>query len=67
MGGMAAQGDIVRDSPYIQSRAWRAAAETALIDIQFTEAERKRRHDYYLAEAIRLEALCTRGSNESAA
>jgi hypothetical protein len=49
------QGDIFRDSPHYQSQLWHVAAETALRDIQFTAVERQRRHDYYLAEAVRIE------------
>lgn len=28
-----------------------------MIDVQFTATERQERHDYYLGEALRLEAL----------
>lgn len=37
------------------AKHWRAAAEHALTDTQFNAAERQRRHDYYLAEALKLE------------
>lgn len=37
------------------AKHWRAAAEHALTEKQFSAAERRRRHDYYLAEAIKLE------------
>lgn len=48
--------DLFRDDPKRHAAAWRAAAEAALQDKQFTEADRQRRHDYYAAEAERLEA-----------
>lgn len=38
------------------AEAYRAAADTAMRDVQFTAGERQSRHDYYLAEAKRLEA-----------
>lgn len=37
------------------ARHWRIAAEHALTELQFNAAERQRRHDYYLAEALKLE------------
>ena len=52
---MTAQLDIIRDDPARNAQAWRAAAETALIDVQFSELERQQRYDYYMAEAVRLE------------
>lgn len=55
------QLDVFRDDPGRMAKAWRAAAETALIDVQFNDDDRKRRHDYYLAEAERLEALAEVG------
>jgi len=51
------QGDLIDDNPQRLAQVWRAAAETALLDLQFSEAVRQRRHDYYMAEALRLEAL----------
>ncbi|WP_457320463.1 hypothetical protein [Stenotrophomonas sp. P5_B8] len=55
--------DIFKHDPRLQgpalrklAKAYRAAAETALRDVQFTDSERKSRNDYYLAEAKRLEA-----------
>lgn len=51
------QTDIFDDDPKRQALAWRAAAESALADVQFSEADRQRRHDYYAAEAERLERL----------
>lgn len=57
------QLDIFHHDPRLQgpalrklAKAYRAAAETALRDVQFTAGERQSRHDYYLAEAKRLEA-----------
>jgi len=57
------QLDIFKHDPRLQgpalrklAGAYRAAAETALRDVQFTASERQSRHDYYLAEAKRLEA-----------
>ena len=51
------QLDILRDDPKRLAQANRVAADTALRDVQFDEAERKRRHDYYMAEAERLEKV----------
>ena len=48
--------DLFRDDPKRIAGAWRAAAETAMVDYQFTEAERQKRHDYYMAEARKHEA-----------
>lgn len=57
------QLDIFVHDPRLQqpalrklAKAYRAAAETALRDVQFTATERQERHDYYLAVAKRLEA-----------
>lgn len=49
------QTDIFRDDRQREIDAWRAAAETALIDIQFPQSERIRRADYYTQQAERLE------------
>lgn len=61
------QLDIFKHDPRLQgpalrklAKAYRAAAETALRDVQFTDSERQSRHDYYLAEAKRLEAEARR-------
>ena len=51
---MTTQPDLYRDSPDRVVAALMAAAETALQDRQFTDAERQRRHDYYMAEANKL-------------
>lgn len=51
------QLDVFRDDPARIAAAWRASAETALIDVQFTARERQERHDYYAGEAERLERL----------
>jgi hypothetical protein len=37
------------------AKHWRAAADHALTELQFSPAERQRRRDYYLAEALKLE------------
>jgi len=54
------QLDIFKHDPRvtapIQAKAFRAAAETALKDVQFSSRERQERHDYYLGEAKRHEA-----------
>lgn len=49
------QLDVFRDDPTRLASIWRTAAETALHDIQFTDDERQRRHDYYLAEANKIQ------------
>jgi hypothetical protein len=54
---MTAQLDVFRDDPKRIAQAWRVAAETALHDVQFTDAERQKRHAYYLAEAERLDRV----------
>lgn len=63
------QLDIFKHDPRLQgpalrklAEAYRAAAETALRDVQFTASERQSRHDYYLAEAKRLEAEARRST-----
>lgn len=57
------QLDIFEHDPRLQgpalrklAKAYRAAAETALRDVQFTATERQERHDHYLGEAKRLES-----------
>ena len=54
------QLDIFKDDPRVTApilaKAFRAAAETALKDVQFSSRERQERHDYYLGEAKRHEA-----------
>lgn len=49
------QLDVFRHSDTSQAEAYRKAAETALVDPFWTEAQREARHRYYLAEAERLE------------
>lgn len=49
------QRDIFRDDPRRLAEANRAAAETALIDVQFSERERIKRHAHYMAEAAKYE------------
>lgn len=55
------QLDIFKHDPRITApklaKAFRAAAETALKDVQFSVRERQERHDYYLSEAKRHEAV----------
>lgn len=53
---MAQQTDIFRDDPRRVAEAYREAAQTALVDPHYTMAERQARHDYYAAEAARMEA-----------
>lgn len=50
--------DIFRDSPQAVASAWRMAAEVALAGVlHFPSAsERQARHDYYAAQAARIEA-----------
>lgn len=57
MRALRTQLDIFEHDPARLAKANRVAAETALIDVQFTASERQERHDYYLGEALRLEAL----------
>ncbi len=57
MRALRTQLDIFEHDPARLAKANRVAAETALRDVQFTDTERKERHDYYLGEALRLEAL----------
>jgi hypothetical protein len=57
MRALRTQLDIFEHDPARLAKANRVAAETALRDVQFTATERKERHDYYLGEALRLEAL----------
>lgn len=49
------QLDVFRDDPRRIAAAWRASADHALQDVQFSERERKERHDYYAAKADELE------------
>ncbi|MFK3845774.1 hypothetical protein [Stenotrophomonas sp. NPDC078853] len=55
------QLDIFDDDPRrIAKReaiAWRAAADEALRQYQFSASVREERHKYYTAQAVRLEAL----------
>jgi len=57
MRALRTQLDIFEHDPARLAEANRVAAATALIDVQFTATERQERHDYYLGEALRLEAL----------
>ncbi|WP_153164352.1 hypothetical protein [Stenotrophomonas nematodicola] len=57
MRALRTQLDIFEHDPARLADANRVAAETALRDVQFSAAERQERHDYYLGEALRLEAL----------
>ncbi len=51
------QLDIFDHDPARLAKANRAAAEHALTDPFFSQKVRQDRHDYYIAEAERLEAL----------
>lgn len=51
------QLDIFDHDPARLAKANRDAAAHALIDVQFPPAIRQERHDHYMAEALRLEAL----------
>lgn len=57
MRALRTQLDIFEHDPARLAKANRVAAKTALIDVQFTAPKRQERHDYYLGEALRLEAL----------
>lgn len=54
------QLDIFDHDPRVKApklaKAFRAAADHALTQFEFTAAVRQERHDYYLAEAKRIEA-----------
>ncbi len=54
------QLDIFEHDPRLQAprlaKAYRASADEALKQFQFSAAVRQERHDYYLAEAQRIEA-----------
>lgn len=50
------QLDIILDRPPTAAD-YRAAAEAALSNPLETQEQRQRRHDHYLAEAARLEAI----------
>jgi hypothetical protein len=54
---MPKQLDIFQNDPGRMAVLYRASAETALKDAQFTQPVRQDRHDHYLREAERLEAL----------
>lgn len=51
------QLDIFDHDPARLAKANRIAAEWALNDPCFSAALRQERHDYYIAEAVRLESL----------
>lgn len=53
---MATQLDLYRDDPKRIAEAYREAAQTELINPNFNYDERQKRHDYYVAEAARMEA-----------
>jgi hypothetical protein len=60
------QLDIFDHDPRLQAprlaKAYRAAADEALKQFQFSTSVRQERHDYYLAEAKRLEAEARRST-----
>jgi hypothetical protein len=51
------QLDIFDHDPARLAKANRDAAAHALTDVQFPPAIRQERHDHYMTEAVRLEAL----------
>lgn len=51
------QLDIFDHDPARLAALFRVSAATALTDIQFTQPVRQDRHDHYIREAERLEAL----------
>lgn len=61
------QLDIFEHDPGRLAALNRIAAETALRDVQFSGRERQERHDYYIREAERLEALAAMCSDQAAA
>lgn len=60
------QLDIFDHDPARLARANRDAAAHALTDVQFPPAIRQERHDHYMAEAVRLEALAALCSSNPA-
>jgi hypothetical protein len=61
------QLDIFEHDPGRMAVLYRAAAETALKDAQFTPPVRQERHDHYIREAERLEALAAQCTASKAA
>ncbi len=61
------QLDIFEDDPARMAQLFRASAEAALKDVQFSAIVRQDRHDHYLREAERLEALAAMCSDQAAA
>lgn len=53
MSAERTQLDLLRNSPTAMAKAWRAAAETSLAQYPNDAA----RHNYYVAEAARFEAM----------
>lgn len=51
------QLDIFEHDPGRMALLYRASAESALNDVQFSPPVRKDRHEHYIREAERLEAL----------
>ena len=56
---MNRQLDVFRHSDTSQAEAYRKAAETALVDPFWTEAQREARARYYTEQAERLEQSLT--------
>jgi len=54
---MPKQLDIFQNDPGRMAALYRTSAETALKDVQFNPPARQDRHDHYIREAERLEAL----------
>ncbi|HDS1581998.1 TPA: hypothetical protein QEL15_004114 [Stenotrophomonas maltophilia] len=62
---MRNQLDIFDHDPARMAAANRAAAEAALHDVQFTQAMRLQRHDYYVAEATRWDTLAAHSARST--
>ncbi|KIP82107.1 hypothetical protein SN15_14605 [Stenotrophomonas maltophilia] len=57
---MPKQLDIFQNDPGRMAVLYRTSAETALKDVQFNPPARQVRHDHYVREAERLEALAAK-------
>ena len=53
--------DYYHDTPAAMARVYREAAEIALLDPNFTEAEREKRAKYYQDEAAKQDAKAREG------
>lgn len=61
------QLDIFDHDPARLATLYRVSAATALTDVQFTQPVRQDRHDHYIREAERLEALAAQCTASKAA